>query len=85
MQQDEDWKGRRTELAGGDGDRAPGCRTGGERLDPLAASGSPWALRRREARGLRRGVVTSRWRRPWLAQGPRLQSVNYAGLAPAAE
>lgn len=37
------------------------------------------------ARGLRRGVVTSRRRRPWLAQGPRLQSVNYARLARPAE
>lgn len=57
-----------------------------------AAAGSPLAGlpgccggAGRGARGWRRGVVTSRWRRPWLAQGPRLQSVNYAGLAPAAE
>lgn len=51
----------------------------------LAASPFPWALRRRGAPGPRRGVVTSRWRRPWLAHGPWLRSVNYAGLARAAE
>lgn len=52
---------------------------------PPAGSRALRRQRRRGARGLRRGVVTSRWRRPWLAQGPLLQSVNYAGLAPAAE
>lgn len=53
--------------------------------DGSALRRSPVSLGVAAARGLRRGVVTSRWRRPWLAQGPRLQSVNYAGLAPAAE
>lgn len=78
------------ELRGG-GKRRSGAGRGARRRverTQAARSGQPagsQALRRRGARGMRRGVVTSRWRRPWLAQGLGLQSVNYAGLAPAAE
>lgn len=68
-----------------EGDTAPKCRTGEVRLATSAANPSPLALRRHGARGLRRGVVTSRRWRQWLAQGPRLQSVNYARLAPLEE
>lgn len=79
------------EAGGAGGARGAARRGAARRLAQrtrAALSGQPagsWARRRRGARGMRRGVVTSRWRRPWLAQGPLLQSVNYAGLAPAAE
>ena len=68
-----------------EGDNASKYRTRGGRFATAAANPSLLALWRHGARGLRRGVVTSRRWRPWLAQGSRLQSVNYARLAPLEE